>query len=67
MQRVSLVDANDHDEYHQNIQLADLNALNGALAVVRWKKHCGFYHDLDHEHHSTYVIDGNQIVNEDNT
>ena len=67
VQRVSLVDANDHDEYHQNIQLADLNALNGALAVVRWKKHCGFYHDLDHEHHSTYVIDGNQIVNEDNT
>jgi hypothetical protein len=67
VQRISLADANDHDEYHQNIQLADLNALNAALAVVRWKKHCGFYHDLDHEHHSTYVIDGNQLVNEDKT
>jgi hypothetical protein len=48
VRRVSLIDANDHDEYHQNIQLADLNALNAALAVVRWKKHCGFYHDLEH-------------------
>lgn len=62
---VPLADANDDDEYHQNIQIADLNALNAALAVIRWKKHCGFYHDLEHEHHSIYVIDGNQLVNEE--
>jgi hypothetical protein len=52
-------------EYGMNIQIADLNALNAALAVIRWKKHLGFYSDLEHEHHSTYQIDGNEITNED--
>ena len=66
-QRVSFADGNAQDEYHQNIQIAELNALNAALAVIRWKKHCGFYHDLEHEHDTTYAIDGNQLVNEDLT
>jgi len=63
--RVSLKDANDDDEYHQNIQIAELNALNASLAVIRWKKHCGYYHDLEHEHDMTYAIDGNHLVNEE--
>lgn len=29
--------------YDQNIQIADANALNGILAVMRWKQHFGFY------------------------
>lgn len=66
-QRISLADAPDADEYHQNVQIADLNALNAALAVIKWKKHCGFYHDLDHEHHCTYAIDGNHLINENRT
>jgi hypothetical protein len=53
------------DEYASNIQIADLNALNAALAVVRWKKLLGFYSDLENEHHTTYQIDGNEITNED--
>lgn len=53
------------DVYEQNIQIADLNMLNAALAVIRWKKHFGFYMDFDHEHSSVYVLDGNAIVNED--
>jgi hypothetical protein len=53
------------DEYATNIQIADLNALNAALAVVRWKKLLGFYSDLENEHHTTYQIDGNEITNED--
>jgi hypothetical protein len=52
-------------DYATNIQIADLNALNGALAVIRWKKYLGFYSDLEHEHHSTYQLDGNEITNED--
>lgn len=59
--------AGDDDEaaYSRNIQIADLNALNAALAVVKWKKLFGFYRDLDHEHFSTFTIDGNALVNED--
>jgi len=53
------------NEYSRNIQIADLNALNAALAVVRWKKLRGFYGDLEHEHFCTYTIDGNVLINED--
>lgn len=53
------------DEYNSNIQIADLNALNAALAVIKWKKLLGFYCDLDREHHATYTIDGNTVDNED--
>jgi len=53
------------NDYAQNIQVADLNALNAALAVIRWKKYFGFYRDLEKEHFSTYTIDGNQLMNED--
>ncbi len=42
-----------------------MNALNAALAVIRWKKLCGVYADLEGEHHSGYVIDGNHIVNDE--
>jgi hypothetical protein len=64
-QRIPFTDGDEHNEYDQNIQIADLNALNATLAVIKWKKHCGFYHDLEHEHFSTYTIDGNAVANED--
>ena len=41
--------------YGSNIQIADLNAINAALAVIRWKKAVGFYQDLQAEHQSTYT------------
>ena len=63
--RIPLAKANERDEYARNIQLAELNALNAALAVIKWKKLCGFYIDLEKEHHSTYSIDGNEMTNED--
>lgn len=52
----SLGDAMD-DLYASNIQLADLNALNAALAVVRWKKHRGFYFNHDHHRQQFYMVD----------
>lgn len=52
------------DDYRTNIQVADLNALSAALAVIRWKKHVGFYQDLEDEHQSICVIDGNQLTND---
>jgi hypothetical protein len=63
--RVSLTDAGGNDEYDRNIQIADLNALNAALAVIKWKKLFGFYLDLEKEQHSTYTVDGNMLTNED--
>lgn len=53
------------NEYAHNIQVAELNALNASLAVVRWKKHFGFYNDLEREHNCTYAVDGNVLLNEE--
>ena len=60
-----LSDRDREDDYSRNIQIADLNALNAALAVIKWKKISGFYTDLEGEHTSLYQIDGNHLVNED--
>lgn len=51
------------DAYAQNIQIVELNALNAALAVIKWKKLLGFYLDDEDEHHTLYVIGGNTLIN----
>ena len=61
--RVSFTDDGEDDVYTSNIQVADLNALNAAMAVIKWKKIRGFYRDLEGEHHSTYTTDGNMLLN----
>lgn len=63
--RVSFKDGGKDNIYAKNIQIADLNALNAALAVIRWKKHFGFYADLGREHQANFALNGNVIVNED--
>jgi hypothetical protein len=62
-QRISFVGGGAEDIYASNIQVADLNALNAVLAVVKWKKIRGFYRDLEREHHCTYTTDGNMLIN----
>ena len=44
----------DEGIYSSNLQVADLNALNAALAVIKWKKFLGFYADLGKEHSIYY-------------
>ena len=63
-QHIDFSEGGPNDIYGQNVQVADLNALNANLAVIKWKKLLGFYFDFDHEHHSTYTIDGNSLTNE---
>ena len=64
--RISFADAEIDNLYAKNIQIADLNALNALLAVLKWKKFFGFYADLEHEHNGLYLISGNEIINGDN-
>lgn len=67
--RISFADENDQEDdadvYNPNIQIAELNALNATLAVIKWKKLCGFYVDDTFEHHAIYVVNGNAMINED--
>jgi tRNA A37 threonylcarbamoyladenosine dehydratase len=65
--RVSLSGGGEDDVYTKNIQIAELNALNAAMAVIKWKKIFGVYLDLENEHSSNYTIDGNTISNTDQT
>ena len=64
MASLPLSDIDVDNDYSRNIQIAELNALNAALAVIKWKKFLGFYVDIEQEHSSYYQIDGNYIVNE---
>lgn len=63
--RINFSESDINDEYTSNIQIADLNMLNAALAVIKFKKIFGFYTDYDKEHHCTYTIDGNALNNEE--
>ena len=63
LERISCQDTGEND-YSTNIQIADLNSLDAALAVIKWKKTLGFYQDLEGENLSYYLIDGNRIINE---
>jgi hypothetical protein len=63
--RIPPGDRRPDQEYEQNIQIADLNALNASLAVIKWKKLYGFYGDVKKEFHSTYTVDGNLLLSED--
>ena len=63
--RISFAGGGGQNAYASNIQVADLNALNACLAVVKWKKLRGFYRDLEQEHHSTYTTDGGMLLNGD--
>jgi len=62
--RIGLAEHDDND-YATNIQIADLNALNALMAIIKWKKLCGFYQDLKQEHNTTYTINTSQLINED--
>lgn len=63
--RISFADEEDEGAYNDNIQIAELNALNACLAIIKWKKLFGIYHDNEEEYNSTYSINVNSIHNED--
>ena len=61
---ISFLDDMD-DDYSTNIQIADVNALNASLAVIKWKKVLGFYSDYEKEHTSVYTINTHSLDNQD--
>jgi hypothetical protein len=61
---ISMADA-EEDDYSTNIQIAELNGLNAALAVLKWKKLFGFYHDHNGEYHSTYTLNAHMLLGDE--
>ncbi len=52
------------DEYRQNIQIAELNALNAALAVLRYKQLRGFYFDGSNAFHMLMGVEKLKILSD---
>jgi len=50
------------EAYASNIQIAELNALNATFAVIRWKKHIGYYQDLLDETECIYSSNVQQLT-----
>lgn len=51
------------DAYRTRLQVADLNALNAALAVVSWKRLAGFYASVGDEGRSAFLVGANRLLN----
>jgi hypothetical protein len=57
------VDLDEEDAlYRQNVQVADMNALNAQLAVMQWKQYFGFYQDDFHVHNLTFAVNSMSLV-----
>ena len=50
------------NDYSTNIQIVELNALNAAMAVLKWKKLFGVYRDSSKEYYSGLSIATGEIV-----
>ena len=58
--RIPKVDR-DEELYASNIQVADFNCLNAALAVAKWKRMSGFYLDDHNEYETTFSVNLNHL------
>lgn len=63
--RAYLAPNGEDDLYRTNIQVADMNALNAALAVLMWKQHRGFYQNLVKAFHTTYSINSHSLTRDE--
>lgn len=66
LEKLVSMDDGVNDVYSSNIQIAELNAFNASHAVIKWKKWSGFYHDHIHEHNTTYTLDVNMLLGDEN-
>jgi hypothetical protein len=62
---ISCADGAAENVYSRNIQIAEMNALNAALAIIQWKKLCGFYFDPSPSFNTTYVVSTNKLLKDE--
>lgn len=64
----SLAELNDRpdDLYQDNIQISELNALNAALAMVKFKQIRGFYYENPVEYHRLFEVCDRTLVGAEN-
>lgn len=62
-ERISMADGNREALYKAAVQITELNEINAQLAVLRWKRHCGFYYESARELNATLTTASNKVVN----
>lgn len=62
---IPMGDDQEENVYKSNIQIAELNALNAAFAVIGYKKYYGFYQDLRDDFQTIYSINVGEVINYD--
>jgi hypothetical protein len=63
-ERVSMADdVEEQDDYQTNIQIAEINALCAAAAVIHWKRQFVFYENSDQAMHAQISVEGLKIFN----
>ncbi|PKN17704.1 MAG: hypothetical protein CVU71_14840 [Deltaproteobacteria bacterium HGW-Deltaproteobacteria-6] len=65
--RAPMGNESGNDLYKSNIQVADMNALNATLAVIKWKQYYGFYQDVYKFHHTTYSVNAHSLTRDEIT
>lgn len=55
---------NGNNEYATNTQIAELNAMNAALAVIQWKTYYGVYFDAGSQCYAGYSIVSGEFISE---
>lgn len=59
-------DGEDDDLYGSNIQISEMNALNAAIAVYRFKQYLGIYHDIRRAPNQVFTISEGQLLTSGN-
>lgn len=64
---VCLPTADDNEDalYRKNIQIADLNALNAQLAIIKWKQIFGFYEDAMRANQIVFTVATTSLAREE--
>jgi len=62
--KVDLGQVTEDDPYSENIQIAELNALNASLAVLNWKRMAGIYHRQQAPFHQRLNVAFNRLISE---
>lgn len=62
---ISCADNGRENVYAKNIQIVEMNALNAALAVICWKKYCGFYFDPLQTYNLTFMISTMTLIKDE--
>lgn len=60
-----MMDDAGEDLYRKNIQVADMNCFNAALAVMKWKQYSHFYQDIFKAHHTTYSVNSHSLTRDE--